>query len=156
MDLSQVLPNLFVGSYPRTTGDIDRLKREFGIMAVLSLQSDDDLAELDLDSDNMAAHYAESGIEMRRVPVQDFDRNDLRKQLPRCVVALNKLLQQGSIVFVHCNMGVNRSPSVVIAYLCWIQGWDLEKAVDHVARCRPCNPYVDVIRLASQDWATKG
>jgi protein-tyrosine phosphatase len=151
MDVSQILPNLFVGSYPRTTGDIARLKREFGVTAVLNLQTDGDLAELDLDWDVMAAEYAQQGMDVRRVPVRDFDGDDLRRKLPQCVAALHELLELGRTVFVHCNMGINRSPSAVVAYLYWSQGWDLDKAIDHVTRCRSCDPYVDVIRLASTD-----
>ena len=41
IDVSQILPNLFVGSFPKSTEDIDRLRRE-GITAVLNVQTDDD------------------------------------------------------------------------------------------------------------------
>ena len=44
MDVSQILPNLFVGSYPDRPEDIDRLRREFGVTAVLNVQTDDDMA----------------------------------------------------------------------------------------------------------------
>lgn len=115
------------------------------------MQSDDDLAYLGLDWNRMEACYCQSGIEVRRVPVWDFDRQDLRKQLPQCVAVLDELLREGRTVFVHCNMGINRSPSTIIAYLCWIQGWDLEDALDHVLRCRSCEPYVEVIQLAGKD-----
>jgi protein-tyrosine phosphatase len=155
MDVSQIFPNLFVGSFPGSVRDIERLARNFRVTAVLSLQSDDDLAYLGLDWQRMAAWYGQSGIAVRRVPIWDFDRRDLRKQLPLCVAALDELLRAGHTVYVHCNMGINRSPSAVIAYLCWIQGRDLEQAVDHVMRCRPCDPYVEVIRLAGQDRATR-
>jgi hypothetical protein len=40
MDPSQILPNLFVGSYPRSPEDIDRLKQDFGITAVLNVQTE--------------------------------------------------------------------------------------------------------------------
>ena len=64
-------------------------------------------------------------------------------------------MRQGHIVYVHCNMGVNRSPSIVIAYLHWVVGWDLEKATDHVMKCRSCDPYLDAIELASKDRQRK-
>ena len=43
MDVSQILPNLFVGSFPKSPEDIDRLRRE-GVTAVLNVQTDDDMA----------------------------------------------------------------------------------------------------------------
>ncbi len=151
MDASQILPNLLVGSYPAGPEDIDRLQREFGVTAVLSLQSDEDLAAWDVPWHRLEAHYQRTGIEVLRVPVWDFDRDDLRRKLPQCVGALDKLLRQGHTVYLHCNMGVNRSPSVAIAYLHWIQGWSLDEATAHVVRCRPCDPYVEAVRQASED-----
>jgi protein-tyrosine phosphatase len=150
MDPSQILPNLFVGSCPTSTEDIDRLRRE-GITAVLNVQTHEDMAHWGINWDRLEPYYREAGVEVRRVPVRDFDPDDLRRNLPRCVQVLDELLHQGHTVYVHCNMGVNRSPSIAIAYLHWVQGWDLEKATDHVMECRSCDPYLDVIRLASKD-----
>ena len=151
MDPSRVLSNLLVGSYPSGPEDIDRLKRDFGVTAVLSVQTDDDMASWGVNWYRLEPYYREAGIEARRVPVRDFDPDDLRRKLPKCVEVLDELLRLGHSVYVHCNMGVNRSPSIVIAYLHWVQGWELEKATAHVLKCRSCDPYLDVIRLASED-----
>jgi protein-tyrosine phosphatase len=104
-----------------------------------------------IDWPRLESHYQTTGIDVRRSPVQDFDPDDLRRSLPKCVEALDDLLGEGHMVYLHCNMGVNRSPTIAIAYLHWIQGWSLEKATDHVLKCRSCDPYVDAIRLASGD-----
>ena len=150
MDPSRILPNLLVGSYPGSSTDIDRLRRE-GVTAVLNVQTDEDMAHWDVNWYRLEAHYEKAGVEIRRVPVRDFDPVDLRRKLPECVEALDELLRAGHTVYVHCNMGVNRSPSIVIAYLHWILGVDLEMAADHVTNCRSCEPYLDAIRLAGED-----
>lgn len=150
MDLSQILPNLLVGSYPGSSKDIDRLRRE-GVTAVLNVQTDEDTAYWGVNWYHLEPYYHEVGIEVRRVPVRDFDADDLRQKLPKCVEVLDELLHQGHTVYVHCNMGVNRSPSIVIAYLHWVLGVDLEMAADHVMQCRSCDPYLDAIRLAGED-----
>ena len=80
------------------------------------------------------------------MPVRDFDPDDLRRNLPRCIEMLDELLRQGHTVYMHCSMGINRSPSVVIAYLHWVQGWDLERAAEHVLERRSCDPYLEAIR----------
>ena len=152
MDLNQILPKVFVGSYPESAGNIDELKQNPGITAVLNLQTDEDHEYLNLDWDIIQAHYHRSGLEVHRVPVRDFDSQDLRKNLPACVRTLNELLEAGHTVYVHCTMGVGRSPSVVVAYLHWVQQWDLAEAVDHVGGRRPCSPNVEAIRLAGDDW----
>jgi protein-tyrosine phosphatase len=150
MNLDQVLDRVYVGTYPECTADLDRLGRELGITAVLSLQTDEDLDRLGVDGPRLAAHCRQLGVELRRVPVRDFDPHDLQEKLPACVRALDQLLTAGHKVYVHCTAGAGRSPNVVIAYLHWVKGWDLEEAVNHVGKCRACWPDPEVIRLAGE------
>jgi atypical dual specificity phosphatase len=151
MDISHILPNVFVGPSPQSPRDIDQLKRDHKISAVLNVQTDDDMAYWSIVWHALETHYRKLKIEVRRIPVQDFDPDDLRRHLPECVRVLDALLKQGHNVYVHCSMGVNRSPSIVIAYFTWIKGMSLEEAVDHVTRIRFCDPYVDAIQLARED-----
>ena len=151
MDFAQVLPEVYVGSCPASLEDIDLLHRKLGVTAVLSLQTDEDLERLDCDWPRLRAHYRRLQIRVRRVPVQDFDGDDLRRQLPRCVQALGELLRDHHTVYVHCTAGVNRSPSVVITYLNWVQQYELDQAVRLVADSRPCSPDLEAIRLAGED-----
>lgn len=148
IDVNEILPNLFIGSNPRSFADIIGLRREFRITAVLNVQTDEEMARNFINRHGLESHYCQADIEVREVPVRDFDPGDLRLHLPECVKVLDELLHRGHTVYVHCNMGVNRSPSIVIAYLHWVEGWDLEKATAHVLRYRSCEPYVNVIRLA--------
>ena len=48
IDYSQILPNLYVGTYPQKAEDIQELKDCCGVTAVLSLQTDEDLLEVSL------------------------------------------------------------------------------------------------------------
>jgi atypical dual specificity phosphatase len=155
MDLDQVLPTIYVGAHPEGAGDIERLKRDFGITAVLSLQSDEDLDYWNLDWHELETCYRASGIQIVRVPVTDFDHNDLCRSLPDCVSALENLLAEGHTVFVHCNVGAGRSPSVVIAYLHWVQQWDLDGAASHVRARRPCSPNLEAIETVTPKWLRK-
>ena len=155
MNLDQVLAQLFVGSYPLRTADIDRLKQDFGITAVLNLHTDDDINDLNLAWPALEDHYRDSAIELCRVPVRDFDSEDLRRKLPDCVEALNQLLEDGHTVYVHCTAGMGRSPSVAVAYLHWVEKRDLEEALRHVKNRRSCAcPDMEAIRLAGEDFAT--
>jgi atypical dual specificity phosphatase len=152
MDIDQVLPRVFVGVCPQTYSDVDHL-HDSGITAVVNVQTAGDLAYWDIDWDHMLSHYQDRGIEVRRVPVEDFNPEELRQKLPECVAALNDLLQDGHTVYVHCNVGVNRSPSTVVAYLHWMEEQSLQDALDHVRACRSCDPYVEAIELATEDRA---
>ncbi len=151
MDFNQVFPEVYVGSYPETTDDIDRLHRTLGVTAVLSLQTDDDLDRLECNWPRLRAHYRRLHIRVRRVPVRDFDREDLRKRLPECVQALNEFLRDSHTVYIHCTAGMGRAPSVVITYLNWVQQYGLEEALRHIHGCRSCSPDLEAIRLAGED-----
>ena len=151
MDLNEIIPRLFVGSSPESVDDVDRLRDEHNVSAVLCLQTEEDFEYLELDWEPLEARYRELGMELRRVPVRDFDEDDLRKNLPACVAVLQELLDAGHTVYVHCNLGVGRSPSVAVAYLHWIQRRPLDEAAEHVYGCRNVSPNLRAIRLAGAD-----
>jgi protein-tyrosine phosphatase len=148
MDYDEILSQLFVGSRPRTVEDIEQLKQDAGITAVLNLQTDEDMYWYDIDWEALEAHYRQSEIEVTRFPIKDFEPEELREKLPGCVRTLEKLLLVGHTVYLHCTAGVNRSPSVAIAYIHRCRGLDLEKAVAFVMERRNCSPEVEAIRLA--------
>jgi len=156
MNYDQVLPQVFVGSCPARTGDIDLLKRDAGITAVLNLQTAEDFDQWQVDWDRLLEYYRESGVELCHLPVRDFDPDDLRGKLPQCADALNELLRGGHSVYVHCSAGINRSPSTVVAYLHWFEEHTLDEALNHVARHRSCDPYVSAIAGATEDRARAG
>ncbi len=156
MDSDRILPRLLVGSCPENAEDIDRLRRDLGVTAILSLQTDQDHADLEIDGEKLEVRYQDVGIALRRCPVRDFDAEDLCRSLPDCVKALHELLGEGHTVYVHCTAGVNRSPSVVIAYLHWVQGWPLDKAFAHVMSRRICDPNLAALQQASEELLRNG
>lgn len=151
LDVTRLLPKLLVGSCPQVFEDIDRLKRDYAVTAVLNLQTDDDFAYWGIAWEQLEEYYRVQGIEVRRVPIRDFDAEDLRRRLPAAAHAVRELLEQGHTLLVHCSAGVNRSPSTVIAYLHWYQAMDLVAAAEAVTSQRYCEPDVGTIRLAGLD-----
>lgn len=151
IDVTHILPRLLVGSCPQGFEDIDRLKCEYGVTAVLNLQTDDDFAYWGIAWEQLEKYYEKEGIQVRRVLVRDFDAQDLRRRLPETARAVNELLEAGHTLLVHCSAGVNRSPSTVIAYLHWYCEMELGEAVEAVTSRRLCDPDVGTIRLAGLD-----
>lgn len=150
MDLDEILPELFIGACPEGPEGIGLLKQQ-GITAVLNLQTDEDLLCHDLDWPQLQDFYLAAGVTVRRVAVRDFDDDDLRRKLPECTRALDELLAERHVVYVHCSAGVNRSPCVVICYLHWCLGWCLKEAERHVLKYHICSPATEVIGLATRD-----
>jgi protein-tyrosine phosphatase len=151
MNYAQLLDQLFLGSRPETPADIDRLKLDAGITAVLNLQTDEDMRAVHLVWEPLEAHYQTSDIRLCRIPVRDFDPIDLRERLPDCVHALDSLVSAGHLVYLHCTLGAARSPTVAIAYLQHCRGWNLDQAVTYVKGRWQCSPNTEAIRLAH--WA---
>jgi protein-tyrosine phosphatase len=154
MDYAQILPELFVGSCPRHADDIERPCREAAVTAVLSLQTDDDMRWLNVGWETLLARHEACGIEVRRVAVRDFDPVELRSKLPRCVRTLDGLLASGQVVYLHCTAGVNRSPTVAMAYLHRCRGWKLDEASTHLVERLWCSPDIEAVLAA--DWGNIG
>jgi protein-tyrosine phosphatase len=149
IEFDRVLPpQVFVGTYPENPEDIDELGRELQVTAVLNLQTEEDFGRLGCDWASLAEAYRRAGIEVCRVPIRDFDTADLTLHLTEGVQALKDLLERGHTVYVHCSAGLGRSPSVVIAYLHWVEGVDLAEAIDQVNQRHPCVPNEEAIRKA--------
>ena len=144
-DASRILPNLFVGEYPRVA-DVDWLRAELGVTAVLSLQHESDLWDKGIALDELECAYRACAIEFRRVPVEDYSEAGLESALPRAIATLGELMTAGHVVLLHCNAGYNRAPTVAIAYLCAARAMTLDDAIAAVKRRRACVPYVTLLR----------
>ncbi len=143
-----------LGSQPQTSDDVDRMRREALITAVLNLQTDDDVRWVNPAWETLQAHYATCGIKLRRVRVKDFDPIELCSKLPECVRVLDQLLTAGHSVYLHCTAGAGRSPTVAVAYLYRCCGWELDEAVAYITQRRQCSPNVEAILVAN--WGLGG
>jgi len=71
-----------------------------------------------------------------RVSVDDEPTADISSQLIRAVDFVQKAIEHGGIVYVHCEMGVSRSSTVVIAYRMVALHETLREAYDRTKECR--------------------
>ncbi len=138
---------LLVGSYPQSPEDVLHLE-SLGVRGVLNLQSDADLAERGVSWPLFWRFYTGRGIQAVRYPILDFSPAELARQLGGAVDALDRLVgpAPGRRVYLHCTAGVNRSPSVAIAWLMRRQGLSREEAYALVKAGRPeAMPYPEVL-----------
>ena len=108
-----VLPNkLKVGSFPEAP-DLDCLKQE-GIKAILTLC---DPAEARLDPAFASSFYCLQ----YSLPDSRHSSPLLIEDLATAVEMLQETLKTQGATYVHCLAGIERSPTVCIAYLCRYQ-----------------------------------
>lgn len=145
LDCNEIIPGRFwVGACLQPNDVI--LLRQMGITTIISLQSPDDLLFCGISEKSIARACADSHIELRRAPVQDFNRVALSERLPHCVNQVeNALAGEGARVYLHCTAGVNRAPTVAAALLMCQRGMRAQEAFDFVSARRRCSPYLAVL-----------
>jgi protein-tyrosine phosphatase len=152
MKVSLVLPNLYLGPEPRLDEDFAELQA-VNVTAILSVQDGEDRPDGGIEAERMAATMR--NISFTNVPVRDFDRLQLVRRLPDCVAALVDLIDSGHTVYVHCSAGINRSPTVVVAYLFQQLRWNLDRSLTHVTARRVCVPDAGAIQKVQWDSAAE-
>ena len=146
INFDRILPQLFVGTCPRSAVDVDRICNDARVSAVLNLQTDRDFAEYEIDWSRLEDHYRARNVTVRRVPIIDFNVADLRRKLVSAVDTLEELLASDHTVYLHCTAGIGRAPTIAVARLALCGGWELDSAVEQVTSRRSCAPNLDVIR----------
>jgi len=73
-----------------------------------------------------------------RIDILDTPSADLKSHLDDACARIEKSLASGKNVLVHCQQGISRSASVVIAYLIKKYGMSYEYAFAFVKRYRAC------------------
>jgi protein-tyrosine phosphatase len=138
-----IVPKLLLGEYP-TPDDAAWLRRVHGVTSVVNLQDHGDLASKGLNLIELEQAYRQHGIRLHHIPVPDGDTESLEARLEDAVALLERLLADGC-VYLHCNAGLNRAPTVAIAYLHARGGYSLRAARDLVKQRRPCVPYMTLL-----------
>jgi protein-tyrosine phosphatase len=147
MEYAQILPQLYIGSHPQTTADIDVLRWQLAITAVMNLQTDEDMAVAGLRWDPLEAYYPTVGIQLYRFPMKE-EQSVLQEKLAESVRVLENLLAQGHTVYLHCTEGIGRCPTVAIGYLHSYKDLEMDAAVAHVKLSRKCAPHIEALQIA--------
>jgi protein-tyrosine phosphatase len=142
--VSEIVDEILVGEYPRDS-DIEWLKAEHGVTAVHNLQDNEDLEANGLDINALKKKYEQHGIKFVRTPIQDGSSDEMATRLKAALDDLHDLVDSKERVYLHCNAGLNRAPTLAIAYLRAHRGMSLNEALAHVKARRACGPFMTVL-----------
>lgn len=152
LDVNWVDSDVCIGPYPQTFEHADALA-EVGVTAIVNLQTDQDLRHRGVDLDRLHHKLRQHGIELHRLPIQDFDEADLIRHLPTAAALLNRLTESGHRTYVHCTAGMGRAPAVILSYLVR-QGHDLPDAQAHLLDRHPVSaPNLSAVESAMEAGA---
>jgi protein-tyrosine phosphatase len=142
--VSEITVELLIGEFP-DHHDIPWLKQNYAITAVHNLQDDEDLRINGLDPRRLSEEYEANRIRFVRTPIQDGSADAMAQRLAAALADLRALMDDNQRVYLHCNAGMNRAPTLAIAFLRAYRGMSLEEAMQHVKRRRPCGPFMTVL-----------
>jgi protein-tyrosine phosphatase len=151
--VTELFHDLLIGDYPREE-DIEWLKQTYGITAVLNLQDDEDFQIKGLDAAALQEACQRHGVKFVRRPIPDGSADQVAQHLERALSDLKALVDGGERVYVHCNAGLNRAPTIAIAYLRAHRQMSLNEAMAHVKKRRACGPFMTVLEdyFGSRDY----
>lgn len=141
---------LWVGRAPGTPEDFVLLQN-LGVSDILSLQTEEEARSIGIRPSIAFRVAGAHGMVLHRVPIEDFSHRDLADRAAKAVALLRKLRENGRHVYVHCAVGLNRSPTVVAAYIGRTRGLKAEQACDHVEHSHPSQPDIEAVRIALCD-----
>ncbi|XP_074658986.1 dual specificity protein phosphatase 19-like [Tubulanus polymorphus] len=74
----------------------------------------------------------------KRIPILDLPNTNISEHFVDAIQFIDKARSKGGSVLVHCNAGVSRSATIVIAYLMKIERLSYDDAYDLARSAREC------------------
>lgn len=141
--MTEIMPNLWLGNLD-TTYDMEFLQ-EAKITHVLSI------IEIDHSTPAMVA----KGVIHMRIRMYDRDEEPIYSVFPTACKFMEDALKGGGAVYVHCLMGMSRSPTLVAAYLIKTHGMSAEEALTFLVARRPIVSPNDGFRASLVQWGAR-
>ncbi len=112
--------------------ELDNWQRE-GILTVVSLLTDEEERDLDLESEESEAKSRR--MTFRPFPIRDRHVPDSDVKLTKLLTQINQDLESGKNVVLHCRQGIGRT-GLVAACLLVSKGFEVDAAIQTLNRVR--------------------
>jgi len=138
---------LLVGRAPGSPEDY-ALLADLGVTDTITLQTMEEARSIGIRPSVSFRVAAANRIVEHRVGIEDFSHAELASKAKGAASLVRDLRARGRNVYVHCAVGMNRSPTVVAVYLAVSRGIGYVEACDIVEHHHPSQPDVEAVRLA--------
>ncbi|KAL7715761.1 protein-tyrosine-phosphatase [Entamoeba marina] len=118
---NQIEEHLFLGSLDSTKDRDILLNRN--IIGVLSL--------------GVKAIVVSKKIRVEYMPIPDLPTEAIDILFPQCFNFIDSIIKSGGNVLIHCQAGISRSSTVLIAYIMHRNGWTYRESFDYIRKKRP-------------------
>jgi len=147
----RLAPGLLAGRNPLSERDVSDLAAE-GVTHVLDLREEAEWAGRGRHGGEALAALAARRIERKHVPVGDFSPPSAEDFATACDWLDEVASLPGTVVFAHCRAGLQRTPTVLAAWLARREGIDFDAALERLKLDGyPGEPISDQ-RAAALDW----
>jgi protein-tyrosine phosphatase len=143
--MSEILPNLFLGPLD-LIHDAEFLDAN-GITHVVTV------LEQDYTTKELVARH----VSQMRIRLYDLETEDIYSAFEPATNFIHDALESGGAVYVHCFMGISRSPTIVAAYLLKYKGFKtVEETLAFLQKIRSCVSPNDGFVGALERWCGGG
>lgn len=113
---SQIIDHLYLGSEYNATHKTEMIENKITLVVNVTEEVED---------------YFPEEFEYFKISLRDVPSSDLKPYFKKTIELMKERLNKGQGVLVHCQRGVSRSATIVIAYLMSTQGMSLKEALKH-------------------------
>ncbi|CAF3433294.1 unnamed protein product [Rotaria socialis] len=124
-EMSLVLPHLYLGSMKDRTNSTLMVKNK--VKRILCII---DVPDMVIDRDEYKPTH------LLNIPAADAQQQDLAQYFEKCIEFIHQARIEHENILVHCQAGISRSATVVVAYVMTIGDYDVEKALQIVKGAR--------------------
>eukprot|EP01132_Coremiostelium_polycephalum_P002402 gene2402-2969_t len=141
---SKVTDYLFMGS-ETVASDLELLKRN-GITHIINAS---------YQCQNFFEDNPEKPFVYKKFPLRDNPSEDISLVFNQVIEFIEMARSSGGKVFIHCQMGVSRSPCLCMLWVMKTTRCSLEEASDHIRVIRPISRPNAGFQLSLLNWAIK-
>lgn len=131
---NEVYPGIIIGNR-QFAKDKEELKK-IGITHVVNCAKGTRPGQIDTD----ASFFKDVAIQYLGLQAKDILTYDISKHFEKAANFIDQALSKGGKIFVHCNQGISRSATVVLAFLMMKRGMNFMNAVRAVRAKREVMP----------------